>query len=142
MTPPSTIDQALLRAYRETHYIVDGTPPLVLRVDVFEPALAALHAQHGCTCSAFITACNPYSEATGPARNAQRQATLVAELHALGLRTLDGCGRHPHNDWPAEASVLALGATLAVARSLAVRHEQNAFVWSGPEAIPRLVLLR
>jgi hypothetical protein len=34
-----------------------------------------------------------------------------------------------------------LGLALEAAKSLGRRHEQNAVVWSGPDAVPQLVML-
>lgn len=137
----------LLAAYRETEYQVGGPsplfpfPPFVLRIDEFSPELARLHALHKVACSSFITAANPHSEPLAPAVNAQRLRQLENQLRAMSLNFLQGQGRHPQNGWPAEASLLVPGLALAPACKLARQWEQNALVYSGADAIARLVLL-
>lgn len=138
----SAIDAATLRAYRETHYRVLGDTPVTLRIDQPSAALAALHQAHGVDCSAFITAANPFSQRCDDDANARRQQALAQELSALGWRTIEAAGEHPDNDWPAEPSFLVPGLPLAEARALGDKYQQNAVVWSGADAVPRLVLLR
>lgn len=118
-----------------------GSTCPVLRVGVFCPELAALHEAHRTGCSAFITACNPFSRLLGEAANAERQAILARELKRRGLAFIDGVGQHPSGQWPGEASFLVLGLALEAAQTLGRRLDQNAIVWSGPDAVPRLILL-
>jgi hypothetical protein len=72
----SQIAPALLQAYRETHYQVDAGPvdlaSLVLRVDEASMSLAGLHKKFGVDCSAFNTACNPWSESLADEENVKR----------------------------------------------------------------------
>ncbi|WP_454719494.1 MULTISPECIES: DUF3293 domain-containing protein [Cupriavidus] len=143
----SRIDPALIQAYLETRYHVRGNAPLTLAIGVPSPALAALHAAAGVDCSAFVTAWNPYSRpqpdpAANARRNAARQQRLARELAGLGLAAIDGIGQHPSGGWPGEESLLVLGLALDAARALGARHGQNAIVWSGADAVPRLILLR
>lgn len=113
-----------------------------LHIARFNPALAALHEAHHVACSAFITACNPFSRSLDSQTNALRQAALAHELEALGLTRIEGIGKHPSNNWPGEASFLVLGVTLADAKALGEKHGQNAIVWCGADAVPQLILLR
>jgi hypothetical protein len=62
-------------------------------------------------------------------------------LNRLGVRFIDGIGQHPSTAW-GEPSFLVLGVSLETARELGVRHEQNAIIWVGSDAVPQLVLLR
>ena len=148
MNIPSTsvLAPALLRAYEETHYCVDGALPdqaeFVLRVDQVSKPLAAVHKKFGVDCSAFVTACNPWSENFSDAENVKRQESLLQTLRIRSMRWLDGIGQHPSNQWPGEPSVLILGLSLATAKVLAQDYEQNAFVWAGSDAKPQLVVLR
>ncbi len=142
MDPHSAIDLDMIQAYEQTDYRVHGSAPLTLRIDTASPALATLHNSLGVDSSAFITACNPFSQLCDDASNAERQAALAADLTQLGLRFDDGIGQHPSNKWLGEPSFLVLGLTLEAAKELGVRHGQNAIVWCGPDAVPRLVLLR
>lgn len=138
----SEIDRDLIQAYLETEYRVFGDRPLTLRAGEHCPALASLHARYGVRCSAFLTACNPYSVALDDAANAARQAELAHELVQHGLAYVDGIGLHSSGQWPGEASYLALGLRLDEARLLGARLEQNAIVWSDADAVPQLILLR
>ncbi|WP_449412088.1 DUF3293 domain-containing protein [Pandoraea soli] len=138
----SNIDSDTIKAYVETHYCVEGGLPMTLRVSVQNPSLVVLHEAAHVESSAFITACNPFSHACDDAINAQRQDALAQELTHLGLRFVDGIGQHPSNEWPGEPSFLVLGISLPEAKALGERHEQNAIIWAGEDAVPQLVLLR
>ncbi|NSX16782.1 DUF3293 domain-containing protein [Cupriavidus taiwanensis] len=138
----SAIDDATLQAYRETHYRVPGDMPMTLRIDQPSAALAALHRALGVECSAFITAANPFSQRCDDAANARRQQALAQDVVQMGWRAIDALGAHPSNGWPAEPSFLVPGLSLADARMLGEKYQQNAVVWSGEDAVPRLVLLR
>lgn len=142
MFSDSAIDRNTIQAYLETDYRVHGDVSSTLRVGVVCPELAALHQGHQADCSAFITACNPFSQAFDEAANAERQAALARELTQRSLTFIDGVGQHPSNQWPSEASFLVLGLTLEAARTLGIRLEQNAIIWSGIDAVPQLILLR
>ena len=138
----STLPPGLIQAYRETHYRVTGLDGLTLIVGQHCPALALAHRRHGSACSAFITACNPFSAELLPAENELRQQDLAAELRTRGLPFVDGIGQHPGNGWPGEPSFLVFGLALGAAKALCVRLEQNGFVWARADAVPQLVLLR
>jgi hypothetical protein len=140
--PSSEIDTATLQAYEETEFRVFGSSPTVLTIGRQSPDLAQLHKSHAVGCSAFITAYNPFSAALDDVANAKRQASLAEELRQRSLGFVDGVGQHPSNEWPGEPSFLVFGLTLEAAKVLGRRLEQNAIVWSGPEAVPELVLLR
>jgi len=141
MTTISVIDPATIQAYRETHFVVENEAPFVLLVGQQNEALAALHKMAGVESSAFVTAWNPYSKRCSDEDNVKRQEALAHDLHQLGLRFVNGVGRHPSSDW-AEPSFLVLGVSLEVAKELGERYEQNAIVWCGADAVPRLILLR
>lgn len=134
----STITPELDRAFRETEYRVYGRPELTLRVGQRNPTLARAQADHGATCSAYVTACNPHSRVSPPDDNARRQAALVAELTHRGLAFLPGIAQHPSNGWSGEESFLVFGLSLDAAEALARALEQTAFVWVGADAVPQL----
>lgn len=140
--PSSEIDAITLQAYEETEFRVFGSSPTVLTIGRQSPDLAQLHKSHAVACSVFITACNPFSAALDDAANAARQASLAEELRQRSLGFVDGIGQHLSNEWPGEPSFLVFGLTLEAAKALGRRLEQNAIVWSGPDAVPELVLLR
>ncbi len=142
MSSDSCIDPDTIRAYSETDYVVHGDHPVTLNVDRHSPALAGLHRAYRVDCSAFVTACNPFSQRLDEATNAARQAALAEQLASRGLRFLDGIGQHPSNEWAGEPSVLIFGLALAAAKDLGMQWEQNAIIWCGADAVPRLILLR
>ena len=141
MDDDSAIDAATLDAYRATDYLVFGDIPLTLRIDESNADLAALHAAAQVHSSAFISACNPYSQPLSDAQNASRQAALAALLQESGYFFIDGSGQSRDKKWR-EPSFLVLGITLPEARELAVRFEQNAILWCDADAVPRLERLR
>ncbi len=142
MTTNSAIDPDTLRAYRETEYRVLGPTPFTLRNGEHSAPLAEMHAACQASSSAFITACNPHSVLLSEVENAQAQTALAHELAQAGLACLPGIGADPTGDWPVEPSFLVLGITQDAAEALARRFNQNAILWSGPDAVPQLVLLR
>lgn len=141
-TQVSVIPAALQQAYIETDYIVETEPRVTLKIGVANPELVALHKKLGVHCSAFITACNPYSQSTSKNENADRMLQLVKDLNNRSLGFLPGIGQHPSNQWPGEPSYLILGLSLEAAKILGNRHQQNAIVWSSETGIPELVALK
>jgi len=138
----SVIDPGLIEAYRQTHYKVTEVSPITLRIAAHSTELAALHEAKGVSSSAFITAFNPFSRSLKAAENEARHQRLLAWTAGRRMSSLAGIGQHPTDPWPGERSLLILGLPLDEARALGVEFEQNAIVWSGPDAVPQLILLR
>jgi len=138
----SSIDSRTIQAYLETHYRVLGDTPLTLTVGTANPDLGALHKSRRIESSAFITACNPFSQACDETVNAQRQAALARDLRQRSLHFIEATGQHPSNQWPGEPSFLVFGLSREAAKMLGARLEQNAILWCGTDAVPELVLLR
>lgn len=138
----STIDTATLSAYRETEFRVLGEAPFTLIVDQPCPALASSLLAQRVDCAAFITAANPHSRQCTDAENREALALLAAELDRRSLRYAPGLGIHPSGNWPGEESLLVYGLALEAAKALGATCQQNAIVWAGADAVPRLVLLR
>ena len=138
----TVVDAGTVQAFRETEYRAHGDEPFTLRVDEMSPTLAAAHKRHRVDCSAYITACNPFSQILDHQANAERHAALGRELGRRSLASIEGVGQHPSNQWPGEASYLVFGLTLEAAKTLGTRLEQNAIVWSGTDGVPQLILLR
>jgi hypothetical protein len=123
--PDSSIDPKTFRAYQETEYRVHGDAPFILKIGVASPGLAALHNFYRVESSAFITACNPFSEAHDDKANVVRQDALAAELRFRSLLFIDGLGQHPSNQWPGEASFLVMGVSREAAKALGTRLERK-----------------
>ncbi|MFX1761440.1 DUF3293 domain-containing protein [Paraburkholderia sp. A1RI-2L] len=142
MFSDSGIPRETIEAYLETHYCIHGDTPTILKVGETNRTLAALHKANHVACSAFITACNPFSQIGDGASNASRQEVFARELRHRSLIFIDGVGQHPSNQWSGEASYLVLGLSLEAAKTLGTKFEQNAIVWSGADVTPQLILLR
>ena len=142
MFPDSVIAQEFVLAYLETNYHVHNDPPVTLNIGIVNARLAALHKTHCVESSAFITACNPFSQTLDASANTDRQEALAHDLAQRSLTYIEAIGQHPTNGWPGEQSFLALGLSRKDARMLGEQHEQNAIVWCGHDAVPELILLR
>lgn len=142
MIADSVIDSDTIQAYLETEYRVHAEPSFVLRIGQVSHELLAMHKASRVGSSAFITACNPFSQLRDEADNQTRQRELAAELARRGLKFLQGIGQHPSTNWQGEDSFLVLGLNLAAAKALGQRLEQNALLWSGSDGIPQLIQLR
>ena len=136
------IDDATVQAYRETEYRVQGDAPFSLQIGVVSESLLSAHKSYRVDCSAFITACNPYSQKVSAADNHVRQRQLANELARRGLIYLPGIGQHPSNQWLGEESFLVLGINLQAAKKLGEHFDQNAIVWCGVDGLPELIMLR
>src|SRR5690606_28327394 len=118
----------LREAYLAAHYRLHADPPFTLRIGQRSPALADLHIRHGVDRSAYLTACNPYSQVLDAAANAGRQAALLRILKRRHIDVIKGTGRDTKGQWPDEASFLALGLDRHAARRLGERFGQNAIL--------------
>ncbi len=137
------IEPGKLAAYEATEYRIgmDAGAP-VLRIGMRSVELARMHEEAGVACSLFITAWNPLGALRPEAENQVAHEELRAVLAALSPRIVEGAGGEPGGDWPEERSFLALGIGEDAARELGRRFRQDAVVWSGADAVPRLLLLR
>lgn len=135
----SQLSAELQQAFADTHYIVNYEVPFAMHIGQSCPELKALIDKHNVLSAAFITAWNPFSQHLHPKENQARQDELKANLKRRRLICIDGSGKHPSNNWPGEASVLALGLDLVAAKSLARHYEQHAFVWTAGDGVPELI---
>ncbi len=138
----SALSPDLIKAYEATEFHVKAMPPFVLRVNRYCGSLGRLFKNWEATSAAFITAHNPHSLPLSAKENASRNKKLQADIKKLGFSSIDGFGRHPDGEWESEDSFLVLGISLDGAKELGATYGQNAIVWCGEDAIPRLVLLR
>jgi len=138
----SIIDPDTCMSYLETQYHVHGNTPLTLQVGVANASLAAHYKALRVESCAYITACNPFSQSLEPSVNADLHVAFANELRQRSLKFVEGVGQHPSNRWPGEASYLVWGLSLEAAKALGIRHQQNAIIWCGLDAVPQLILLR
>lgn len=135
MTDPiQNIDHAipseLLSAYRAAIYVIYGDEgDIVLKIDEVNPDLAALMKKYGITSAALITAFNPHSALSTTEENGRCHNALIADIHALELKSLAAEGSDQSHVWSSEPSILILGISLEDAEHLADRYQQNAFLW-------------
>ena len=130
-------------AYEATHYRA-GTGPsaFVLRLGQHSPELMSLYRDIDANCALFITAFNPFGQARSNEENEVDHALLGELLWDLSNEVIEGEGADPTDRWHAERSYLALGIGADVARELGHRFKQDAVVWVGDDAVPKLLLLR
>jgi hypothetical protein len=151
--PQSEIPAELVAAYRSTEYRIGPAAGLgagfsdafILHIEQYSEPLSRLCTASGHQCAVFITACNPFSLPQSPEVNLAACARLRDELicHTSHPELIiEGEGRDPSKAWPGEKSFLVLGLNLEISRILGREFGQNAVVWAGPDAIPRLILLR
>ena len=134
---PTDISGDLIEAYRRAIFHV---PSLAASLRVDEPC-EELTALLGSV--AFVTACNPFSEIVTVEENARATEHLARALQGFSAaQVLDAEGSDPAGEWPAEPGFLVGGITLEQASELGRQFRQNAILWAGPDAVPRLVLLR
>ena len=127
-------------AYRATDYVVEAVGgAFTLRIDEPSAALALLHAARGVRHSAYLSAWNLGSVARVTADNEAAHARLLAALATAGCAAIEGWGRDPGGEWPAERSLLVPGLAPYAALALAREFGQNAFLHAGEDAVPRLV---
>ena len=142
LSSASVIDPRTIQAYLETEYRAHGEPGFTLRVGQASADLLSAHKRQKADCSAFLTACNPFSQILVDEANAERHAALGREISQRSLGTdrrhrLCGVVR-----CRGKGSHLCFGLTLEAAKALGTRLEQNAIVWAGGDAVPQLILLR
>ena len=132
-----------IAAYKSTNYCVGETDSaFTLRIDVPSEDLQQLYQVTGLNCAIFITAFNPYGTEQEVKANLTAHAQLGDYLHTLSPRVIEGAGTNPSGEWPPERSFLALSIDHSTACRLGNRVHQDAVVWAGADAVPRLVLLR
>ena len=132
--------EALVLKFRETDYIVDDDPPLIIKVGEQNDALRALFASFGVETGAFMTAWNPGGELADIDTNYDKQAELLTEIENLRLNYFVGEGVHPHGDWQ-EDSYLVLGIQQGDADQLAQKFHQAAYVWLPISGVPELRMM-
>ncbi|MDP3229628.1 MAG: DUF3293 domain-containing protein [Acidovorax sp.] len=144
-TEASCLAENLVEAYLKTAYGVhasDVAGSFALRIGEPSDVLRALMTRFNRASTAYITACNPFGEALSAQDNLARHQRLGQELAHRSLPHWPGIGEGPDGAWPGEDSFLVLGLDLVAAQRLGQAFEQNALVWAGSDAVPKLVLLR
>jgi hypothetical protein len=132
-----------IAAYNATHYKVGlGQDGFILRIGEPSGELRSLYAAHAISCAVLITAFNPYGQDQGDRANEVAHARLQEALLKLTDLVKEGAGIDPSGAWPPEKSFLALGIDEDTAARLGRTFHQDAVVWAGSDAVPKLLLLR
>ena len=143
MAETTQIHPDKVRAYLATDYRLGHTDQdIVLNIGQRSERLAALFADKGVNCGAFLTAYNPRGALQPEAANQLAHAQLATQLEQLGHEVIPGSGSEKGTDWAAEESYFALGLALEPAKAIGTHFDQDAIVWVGPDAVPQLILLR
>lgn len=127
----------LEQAYRATDYCVTlpgGSE--ILHIDRCSPRLQDCLKGETLQTFAIISAYNPGSRLLDVVENQARHADLLARLQA-GVRHETRHVAH-QGDWPDEYGVLIFGITETTATALGRTFGQNAILFGGADAIPRL----
>jgi hypothetical protein len=123
------LTKELAAAYFTTDYIVDNRPnSFRLRAGGLSRQLQLLHSEKGVTCSAYLTACNPFSQPLSSADNELKMNDLKADLEGK-WEYQTGEGKDPEGRWPGEPSLLILGIPEEDAHRLAVKYGQFAYLF-------------
>lgn len=143
MTETTQIHPDKVRAYLATDYRIGHTDQdIVLTIGERSDPLAALFNCRNIDCGAFLTAYNPRGTIQPDAANELAHVQLTAKIQELGFESIKGSSSEEGTDWPPEKSVFALGLSLEPAKAIGGHFDQDAIVWVGPNAVPRLILLR
>jgi hypothetical protein len=138
---PTLIPAETIEAYLTTFYLFGESFDKLIRIGTPSRDLQELYSLHGVETATFITAWNPEGSAASRPENDIRQRLLLRDLDAVSINHFDGLGQG-EGDWPPEPSQLLLGCTWLQAIHLGQHYSQNAIVWVGKDAVPKLVLLR
>jgi len=131
----------LVVAYLGAEYVVYGEPELMLRIGEPNEGLDALLEAEGADTAAYVTAANPNGRLAGKMENVLATTALLQAQQEAGYACYAGEGRDPHDEWPAEPSVLVVGMSRAEAAVLGRSYEQNAIVFVQKGKAPELVML-
>ena len=90
----------------------------------------------------YSTAWNPFSQALTATENASRNQQLLmdVEKEALSFHIEKGVGKDTSGDWPGEESFLLVGFGKDFGHQLALKYEQNAFVYYPINGLAELVI--
>ena len=138
----SDVPAETVAAYLAAEYRFWADCPLVLRIGRASNDLAAVYRVRRVASAAVITAWNPIGLIRSDAHNHAAQAALIVRLDALGLAHVPGQGVDPCGGWAPEDSRLVFGPDLDTAATLGAGYGQNAIVWAGEDAVPKLLMLR
>ena len=136
-SPPLTPE--LIAAYAATHFWVDASPRICIKVGEQSAALQALLLRFDVGSGFFITAHNPYSKVANDADNTAANEALQQQLRAFNIPALAANGKASVGEWPAEPGFFVCGLSQAQALALGQQFRQYAIVWCSLEKAPELL---
>lgn len=139
----SVISENLIASYLCTNYqIGTGSDSISLRINQYSEPLAKFLTASKQACAAIISAYNPFSQLLSNEKNLASHRLLMNFLSSHSYPMIESLSTDSAEIWPAEKSFFVLGLDLNASKSLGQQFNQNAIVWIGSNAIPRLILLR
>ena len=137
----SSLDESLLKAYKQTTYAV---PSLKINIRIGEkcPLLDQLLQKLERRSWCFVTAWNPQSRLLSDEENQKRNHKLKESLIQSGYIYYDGLGVGDNGQWPPEESILVIGINRLEALEIAKEWEQNAIVFGEIDEKASLILLK
>jgi len=142
MLERTNISNEKTEAYEATHNRVgSGQEAFIMCIGEPSAGLRALYEVHSVSCAVFITAFNPFGGHQSDTANDAVHASLQEALIDLTDLIIEGAGADPTGAWPPEMSYLALGIDEDAAAHLGRTFHQDAVVWAGSDAVPKLLFL-
>ena len=139
----TSISPEKIEAYRMAHFSVRTSNEIfALVINAPSENLKRLFLATNTSTAVFITVFNPFGQIQSENSNLAAHKALEAKVRVLSKHVYDGDGGDPSGMWPKELSYLVLGIDSQTAALLGKEFHQDAVVWSGADAIPRLLLLR
>lgn len=130
---------SLLEAYRTSIYWVLGKVPLALHVGFPNETMAHWLGEACAGKAAFLTPCNPRSEARTTSENAMLMEQAQRRVKAMGLNRAKGVSMGRDGCWM-EPGMLVWPVSFDTAMSLARSWHQNAFIWLDDGWTPCLIM--
>ena len=136
--PP--FDAGLLRTYRASEYVCRNYR---LRPGIVNGRWAEYLAENGHGSFTFVTAYNPYSDATTPPHvNLARAQVLRNWVREQGYAWLPAAGVDPSGDWPVEVGVMVFDLPLGRALEVGAGFGQHAICYGGVEGVLEVLWCR
>ena len=124
------MNKTLLQSYQNAIYVVDvNGEKHEFRVGNLHTSLDKLLSSEKVSQAIFITAFNPASIHYPIDINLKNNKRLREDLVKLGYSFFHGYGGDEENMWPKEGSLLVLNVDLDTADKLAIKYQQNAYLW-------------
>jgi hypothetical protein len=134
------LPSGLVMAYMETDFVLHiGEEECIVRLrDPVPKSLTKLLLSTRAKTWSVISAYNPYSQELSTDENQYRHSLLKQLLTASNYKFYPAVGRSVSGDWE-EPSLLVLGLSYDMARSLGTVFEQNAVVFCERGAVVEMI---